>query len=54
LKIGYSSELKYKKLINWIIEHDFPEGFQILCQNCNFTKGMKNNNNECPMKNKPH
>ena len=52
--IGYSSELKYKKLINWIIEHDFPEGFQILCQNCNFAKGMKKNNNECPMKNKPH
>ena len=54
LKIGYSSELKYKKLINWIIEHDFPEGFQILCQNCNFAKGMKKNNNECPMKDKPH
>ena len=48
VEIGYTSELKYKKLINWIIENNFPEGFQILCQNCNFAKGMKNNNNICP------
>lgn len=23
----------------WIIRNNFPEGFQVLCHNCNFTKG---------------
>jgi len=23
----------------WLIEHSFPEGFQVLCYNCNFAKG---------------
>jgi hypothetical protein len=52
--IGYSSKLKNMFLLNWIIENNFPDGFQILCKNCNMGKGMKKNNNECPMKNKPH
>jgi rubrerythrin len=46
--IGYSSKLGSINLINWIIKNDFPDGFQILCRNCNFTKGMKKNNNKCP------
>jgi hypothetical protein len=54
VKIGYSSKLLNHQLIKWIIENNFPSGFQILCANCNFAKGMKKNNNECPMKNKPH
>ena len=54
IKLGYSSELKSIMWYNWIIENDFPKGFQILCKNCNGAKGMINNNNECPMKNKPH
>jgi hypothetical protein len=54
VKIGYSSKLLAYALYLWIIENDFPSGFQILCSNCNFAKGMKKNNNECPMKNKPH
>jgi hypothetical protein len=29
----------------WIIKNDFPEGFQILCMNCNFAKGIFG---ECP------
>ena len=37
-----------------IYENDLPEGFQILCHNCNTAKGMIKNNNECPMENKPH
>jgi hypothetical protein len=54
VKIGYSSKLLNHTLFSWIIENDFPNGFQILCANCNFAKGIKNNNNQCPMKNKPH
>jgi hypothetical protein len=46
--IGYSSELKHQKLRNWIIKNNFPDGFQILCHNCNMGKGMKKNNNKCP------
>ena len=24
----------------WIIHNDFPEGFRVLCMNCNFSIGM--------------
>jgi len=54
IKLGYTSKLKNQPLMKWIIENDFPEGFQILCHNCNTAKGITQNNNECPMKNKPH
>ncbi len=54
IKLGYSSKFVGRTLINWIIENNFPKGFQILCFNCNFSKGMKKNNNKCPMENKPH
>ena len=54
VKLGYSSKLEYMGLLKFIIENNFPKGFQILCTNCNVAKGMKKNNNECPMKNKPH
>jgi hypothetical protein len=47
-KLGYSSEFHHNTLARWIIKNNFPEGFQILCQNCNFAKGMKGNNNTCP------
>ena len=43
--IGYSSKFKIKKLISWITENDFPEGFQVLCKNCNGAKGV---NGICP------
>ena len=46
--IGYSSKLRDKILIRWIIDNKFPKGFQILCHNCNFAKGMKGSNNTCP------
>lgn len=23
----------------WLINHNFPEGYQVLCMNCNFAKG---------------
>jgi hypothetical protein len=54
VKLGYSSKILGMVLQKWIIDNNFPDGFQILCQNCNMAKGMKKNNNECPMKNKPH
>jgi hypothetical protein len=54
VKLGYSSKLGSVNLLKWIIEHNFPKGFQILCHNCNTAKGMKQNNNKCPLENKPH
>jgi hypothetical protein len=53
-KIGYSSKMIGRELNTWIIKNNFPKGFQVLCSNCNFAKGLKKNNNKCPMKNKPH
>ena len=40
VKIGYSSTLRDYRLIDWILEKDFPKGFQILCHNCNQSKGI--------------
>ena len=54
VNLGYSSKLDGTVLNLWIIKNNFPKGFQILCKNCNQAKGMNKNNNECPMKNKPH
>jgi hypothetical protein len=48
IKLGYSSKLESHALVNWIIRNNFPEGFQILCHNCNTAKGMKKNDNICP------
>jgi hypothetical protein len=46
--IGYSSKLEGSKLRDWIMQNNFPDGFQILCHNCNFAKGFLKNNNTCP------
>jgi len=54
VKLGYSSKLTSFRLRKFILENNFPKGFQILCTNCNFAKGMTKNNNECPMKGKKH
>ena len=47
VKIGYSSSMKDRRLINWITENGFPPYFQILCHSCNFAKGHSKNN-KCP------
>jgi len=47
VKLGYSSKLKTEPLQNWIKNNNFPEGFQILCYNCNFAKGHSKDN-KCP------
>lgn len=28
------------RLYTWLIKNNFPEGFQVLCMNCNFAKGV--------------
>ena len=33
-------------LYKWLKQHDYPEGFQILCMNCNH--GKRRNNGVCP------
>ena len=42
------------KLILFLRKNNFPDGYQVLCHNCNAAKGFPKNNNECPMKGKPH
>ena len=54
VKLGYSSQMVTKELFSWIIDNDFPDGFQILCHNCNFAKGYPRNNGKCPLENKLH
>ena len=44
LKLGYSSSLVSTPLLRWLIKNNFPKGFQILCHNCNYAKGMLKNN----------
>ena len=53
-KLGYSSKQKGNVLFKWVIENHCPEGFQVLCSNCNSAKAYPKNKNECPMKDKPH
>ena len=48
VKLGYSSSMLGLTLMKWIIVNNFPKGFQILCHNCNFAKGIIRNNNKCP------
>ena len=47
IKIGYKIGRKGEPLCTWVIKHNFPKGFQILCWNCNFAKG-KSKDNKCP------
>ena len=39
-----------KTLVCWLIQNKFPDGFQILCSNCN--QGKKRNGGTCPHKSK--
>jgi hypothetical protein len=52
VKLNYSSKWNTHALSKWIIGNNYlldlkKDYFQILCHNCNFTKGMKKNNNKC-------
>ena len=53
VKIGYKIGRKGEPLCRWVIKHNFPKQFQILCWNCNFAKGKSKIIN-VHMKNKPH
>ena len=44
VKLGYSSKLKNYSLIQWIIDNNFPDGFQTLCHNCNQSKANTKHN----------
>ena len=46
-KIGYSSKFHTSVFYNWLIKHNFPKGFQVLCHNCNVAKG-NSKDNICP------
>ena len=35
---GHSSKFSGRQLYDWLIKNDFPQGFQVLCGNCNFAK----------------
>ena len=48
VKSGYSSSMGTNNLMHWIIVNNFPKGFQVLCHNCNFAKGIVRNSNRCP------
>jgi hypothetical protein len=50
-KLKYMSKLSGTALVIWIIKNNFPKGFQILCHNCNQTKGYYG---QCPLENKTH
>ena len=38
-----------KSIYKWLLQNNFPTGYQILCMNCNF--GKQYNNGICPHKN---
>lgn len=47
---GYKHRKKTKNrnIFSWLVTHDFPSGFQILCMNCNMAKAQ--NGGICPHK----
>jgi len=45
----FRAKLKGDALNLWLVTNNFPKGFQILCWNCNFAKGVFD---ECPHKRK--
>jgi hypothetical protein len=52
IKLGYNSEWNTHVLSRWIVDKNYlldlkKDYFQILCHNCNFTKGLTKNNNKC-------
>ena len=47
IKMGFKATRKAAQLNLWLVTNNFPKGFQILCWNCNFAKGMLG---KCPHK----
>ena len=44
----FTSKLKGEALSKWLKKNNYPSGFQILCWNCNFAKGVLG---KCPHQN---
>lgn len=44
---SHRKELGSKYIYSWLIQNNFPEGFQVLCHNCNMAKAFYG---ECPHK----
>lgn len=40
-----------RAILYWLKQNNYPSGFQVLCMNCNFGKGIKR---FCPCKGKSH
>lgn len=36
----HRKEIGRSQITNWLIQNKLPEGFQVLCFNCNFAKGI--------------
>lgn len=51
LKNGY--RLSGATLLHWLKENNYPEGFQVLCCNCN-GMGSKSNKKACALYGQPH
>lgn len=47
IEMKFRATLKADPLCQWLITNNFPRGFQILCWNCNFAKGILG---QCPHK----
>lgn len=44
-EMGHDRMFSGDKLYRWIVKHQFPSGFQVLCANCNSAKGYYG---DCP------
>jgi len=38
--VGHTHEVSGIRLYKWLFSHNFPDGYQVLCMNCNFAKGI--------------
>ena len=49
-KKKWNHDLSYvgHKLYRWLIRNGFPDGFKVLCCNCNFAKGRRDGDGICP------
>ena len=45
----HRKQIKYQSIYNWLVTNNFPDGFQVLCWNCN--SGKYYNGGICPHKN---
>jgi hypothetical protein len=50
-RIQLYGENRGKRFYEWLIKNNFPDGFQVLCWNCNCARGKRNNiTKSCPHK----